>query len=117
MAKASIPLLDLTADETLTLIKTGYTLLHRVELENPNTTGMYLQLFDAAAVSDVTLGVTTPTAVIPIPAGDGTENGIRAIGYESAPPRFYKGLVYAVTTTATGSTGPTTELPANFNFD
>lgn len=117
MSKASIPLLDLTADETLTLVKTGYTLLHSFELENIDTAKRYIQFFDAAAVSDVNLGTTVPTATYYIPPGDGTENGVRTKDFTNHASRYFKGLVYAVTTVRDGAVGPTTELPLNLDYD
>ena len=117
MAKASIPLFDATADETVTLVKAGYTLLHGFEIENANTTKMYIQFFDAAAATDVTLGTTVPNATYYIPPGDGTENGVRGKDYANSPSRYGKGLCYAITTTNTGLTGPTTELDLNLDYD
>ncbi len=63
---------------------------------NPNTAVAYLQVFDTAGA--VTLGTTTPTFVIPIPAGGAANvefaNGIAVTS----------GIKIAATTTATGAT-------------
>jgi hypothetical protein len=69
---------------------------------NPNATVAYIQMFDTAGA--VTLGTTAPTFVIPIPATSGanvlTDDGIT----------LSQGLKLACTTTATGSTAPSTGL-------
>ena len=64
---------------------------------------IFLQLFDAAAVTDVTVGTTIPrwvvmldSAAAPVSAGDGLPtDGLT----------FYRGIVVACTTTPTGNTG------------
>ena len=79
---------------------------HRTEvgwLSVVNTTAAaaYLQLFDAAATADVTLGTTLPTLSVQIAAsGQTTLTNVSTI--------FRKGIVVASTTTATGNTGATT---------
>lgn len=117
MAKSSIPYYQPTGNETLRLVKSGFTLLHDLEVENPNTSQMYIQLFDAAATSAVTLGTTTPAQTYVIPAGDGTENGVRTKEFGDAALRFGLGLVWAITTTRSGSTGPGTACPTNLRYD
>lgn len=112
---SSIPYYLATATATATLVRTGYLHLHSIEVENPNTSQVYIQLFDAAAATDVTLGTTTPTQTYAIPAGDGTENGVRTKHFES-PLRFGSGLVFAVTTTRNGSTAPGTACPVNLTY-
>lgn len=70
---------------------------------NSNSSAVYIQVFNAATGS-VTLGTTNPTYVIPLPA-----NG-------AANVEFANGIAHgtaisvAVTTTASGSTAPTTAL-------
>lgn len=68
----------------------------------------FVQLFDAAAAADVTLGTTTPTWVVmtifgagPVSSGDGLPtHGLV----------FRLGLVVASTTTPTGLTGNTQQV-------
>jgi len=68
----------------------------------------FVQLFDAAAVSDVTLGTTKPTWVVmtifgagPVSSGDGLPtHGLL----------FKNGLVVASTTTPTGLTAATQQV-------
>ena len=68
----------------------------------------FVQLFDAASISDVTLGTTAPTWVVmtifeagPVSSGDGLpSDGIL----------FRLGCVIASTTTPTGNTGNTQQV-------
>lgn len=81
------------------------------EVQNPNTSQVFLQLFDAALAS-VTLGTTAPTLSLLIPAGNAGEYGARSeVMYR--PPNFRTALTYAITTTATGSTAPTSACQLN----
>lgn len=111
----SRPIYDSAVDENAALAGKGYVRLHSIEAENPNTVKCYLQLFDAAAVADVTVGTTTPTVTLYIPPGDGTENGVRTKEFDGAC-RFEKGLVYACTTGREDNGAPTTDLPINLTI-
>jgi hypothetical protein len=76
---------------------------------NPNSGTIYLQIFNVASGS-VTPGTTTPTYVIPLPAG------------ASANVEFANGIAHSTaisavaTTTATGNTAPTTSLVGFFLY-
>jgi hypothetical protein len=63
-------------------------------------TAGYLQLFDAAAAADVNLGTTAPTISFYIPANVADIKSLM----DGRVLYFSKGIVYAITTTATGST-------------
>lgn len=89
-------------------IKTAAGNLYGYHIYNPNTTVIYVQMF-AALTASVTLGTTAPTMVIAVPAGGWADSPTTAPGIA-----FSTGIVTAATTTATGSTGPTTNLLANF---
>jgi len=81
-------------------------------IENPNAALSFVQLFDAAATSAVTLGTTTPTAVIPCASNAITPvTNLTGMGL-----RFRKGIVAAATTTATGNTGVSTGLVITLSF-
>jgi hypothetical protein len=110
----TIPTYDASVTGTVEKLVQGSQKLHTVEVENPNTTVVYLQLFDAAATTDVTLGTTAPTTTRLIPAGDGTNNGARILDFSEGPVRFNNGICYAITTTRSGSTSPSTACPVNF---
>ena len=58
----------------------------------------FCQVFDAASVSDVTIGTTEPTWVL-VAGANGQDDNLKA------PAVFEKGVVVAGTTTATGNTG------------
>lgn len=76
---------------------------------NPNSAVSYLQVFDVASGS-VTVGTTAPTYVIGIPA-NGTANIEYSLGIKHATA-----LTVAATTTATGSTAPSSALVGFFTY-
>jgi len=94
------PFHDASVTGVAELMKAGQIVLTKVVIENTDVTKAYLQIFDAAALTDITLGTTTPTFVLPLPASslviDDHENGLM----------FKKGVCYAVTTTPGGNTSP-----------
>ena len=106
-----VPFFDASADATVANLKTTSGLVFFIELSNIDNADYFLQLFDALA-ADVTLGTTTPNLSLLIPAGDSTFRG--AMDKVFSPPlKFETAISYGVTTTATGSTGPTTALAMN----
>ena len=113
MASFVIPTVDTTADETKVLLTdragNNTTSIYRIIATNPNAVDGWIQWFDVAATDDVTLGTTVPDWFTFIPAGDGTNDGAVVEDFYNAPVKFQKGIVYAVTTTVGGSTGPTAD--------
>ena len=114
MATTVIPTVDTTADETKVLLTDAASNntknIYRVMATNPNATDLFVQWFDAAATADVTLGTTIADWVTFIPAGTSTTvQGAVIDEFYNAPVLFQKGIVYAVTTTVSGSTGPTSD--------
>lgn len=81
----------------LALVATGATNVGAVSVHV--ATAGFLQLFDAAAAANVTLGTTLPTLSFYIPVNNETP-------FQLGDRVFYfpRGLVYAITTTRTGST-------------
>lgn len=81
--------------------------LYGYHIYNPNSVVIYVQMFNVASAG-VTVGSTTPTAVIAVPA----------FGWADATPAtpiaFATALTIAATTTSTGSGTPGTALLANF---
>lgn len=76
---------------------------------NPNSSVSYVQIFDVASGS-VTLGTTAPTYVIPLPATAAANVEFTAgINHATA-------ITLAATTTATGSTAPSTALVGFFLY-
>lgn len=98
-----------TAALTATTVRVSATpaYLTGYNLDNTSNTAVtYVQVFDAAATTDVNLGTTAPTMVLSIPAGavlDGPQ--VPSIAFQS-------GIVIAATTTRTGSTAPATSIGA-----
>ena len=76
----------------------GKVQVKRIIVTNVDSAVRYLQTFDALT-DDVTVGTTAPTMPYAIPATATLEIPLDKV-YET-------GLVYAVTTTSTGSTGAT----------
>lgn len=113
MQFASVPRYDASGTSTAELLNTGMTVVTSVEIENPNGAPVYLQLFDAAAIADVTVGTTTPDYTRMVPLGSAAAPTSRII---EVPIRFAKGCVYAVTTTRSGNGNPGTACPLNFTF-
>ena len=68
----------------------------------------YVQLFDAAAAADVTVGTTVPTWVVLTDFGAGEVSG--GDGLPTHGLVFRNGVVVASTTTSTGSTGATQQV-------
>ncbi len=86
----------LTAAKTLVSAKPIQTSCLR--MVNEDSAARFVQIFDAAAIADVTLGTTVPDWVLVAAAGgqdDSLKSGLS----------FKKGIVAAATTTATGNTG------------
>ena len=80
------------------LIKTGQGLLYGWHIKNTTGAAQYIQLFDKAALSGVTIGTTVPDLTIGLPA-----NGSNAVSFQ-VPVNFINGLCAFSTTTAGGST-------------
>jgi hypothetical protein len=100
------------ATNTKQLVKAAAGQVGLVQVWNPNTTVIYVQLFDAASLGAVTLGTTVPKLSVPIAP---TANG----GFAMSNPGIYfgTGIVMAVTTTATGSAAPTTAVDLNLGIN
>lgn len=108
----SIPSYDSSVTATAELLQGSGGYLDFFEVQNPNAVQVFLQVFDAL-VAGVTLGTTAPTMSLMVPPGDATNNGGRSeVLYR--PPHFRTGIVYAVTTTPTGSTAAGTVCGVGF---
>ena len=85
---------------TVTQVATGTKTLTAIRAINTTAADAYVQLFDVAAIADVTLGTTLPAWVVlsdpsDLSLGDGLPNG---------GLMFLNGIAAASTTTATGLT-------------
>lgn len=76
---------------------------------NPNSSVAYVQIFDVATAGGVTVGTTTPKWSIGIPATS-------AANLTNMHLSFANGVQVAATTSATGSTAPSTALDCNFGY-
>lgn len=101
------------ADALSTTVKTcsaGPAILKWYFCTNPNTSTVYLQIFNSAGT--VTLGTTVPALSLGIPASSsapGAGNSPMSIGFSNA-------IKVAATTTARGSVAPSTPLDCSFSF-
>ena len=86
--------------------------LYGIEASNPNTVDSFLQIWDAAS-ANITIGVTAPKASYLIPGGQsGTARG----GFSRSYPHgmnFATAVMFASSTTPTGSSAPGTGLSLN----
>ena len=91
-------------DDPGILVQTGNTLLYGYDILNGEAAVSYLQLFDAAALTDVTLGTTVPDYVIGNAASVSTARSL------CKPLYFDLGLCIFSTTTSTGNTGASQDV-------
>ncbi len=83
---------------TKAVIKASSCNLYGFNLVNSNTVPIYVKFYNGTSAS-VTVGTTVPTAVIEIPAGDGTTPGCVVLAPGSISYRFVSmGLVVAAVT-------------------
>ena len=102
-----ISLLDVGA--TAVLAKTGATQVVSVRAFQVGLAAdAYVQLFDAAAISEVTVGTTKPTWVVLTDFGSGEVSG--GDGLPTHGLIFKLGVVVASTTTSAGNTGSTQQV-------
>lgn len=71
--------------------------VHGIKFVNEGAGARFLQVFDAAAAGDVTLGTTAPDVLLVA--------GVNGVDKIEVPISFTKGVAVAATTTALGSTG------------
>lgn len=108
---------DADADNTATAVKTVAGRVRGIEASNPNTIDAYVQFFDLAT-GDVTVGTTTPEQSFLVPGGaSSTLVGAMDKNFGEDGVDFQTAITVACTTTATGSTDPTTGLVLNIQYD
>ena len=90
-------------------VKTSAATLGGYMFYNANPAAAYIQVFDIALAS-VTLGTTTPTYTIPIPPASAAHIEF-TLGINHATA-----ITVAATTTATGSSAPSTALAGFFLY-
>lgn len=94
------------------LIRVGLADLVGWNIINTNAAVVYVQLFNAAATGDVTLGSTEPKMILALPSGVGTS--IFAMVGPENHISFPLGIVVAATTTPTGAIAPGAALVSEF---
>lgn len=97
----------------LAVVAAGPTRLRGVYALNVDNELSWIQIFDAAATGDVTLGTTAPDMSIPVAASGGT----REITFPEEGVTFNAGIVVAATKGASNSTAADAGVHANFVFD
>lgn len=97
------PFRDASVTNIAEVLSAGPAHLHFVEVVNPNTSDVYLQLYDTAGA--VVVGTTVPALTLLVPAGDGSNNGAREFSVAYGI-QFILGIKYAVTTTQSGGAAP-----------
>lgn len=112
-SKTLTPYFDSDGDNTAQTMKGSAGNLYFLEVSNPNASDAYIQLFDESG--SITVGTTTPKLSFLVPAGDGTKDGAMDKVF-TIPIAFANSIKYACTTTATGSTDPTTGLIVNGGY-
>lgn len=88
-----------TLSSTKDTVATGTRKVFGCYVENLNNVPVYLHVYDAAA-ADVTVGTTTPTFSIPIPA-NGYVDRLLSVPWKE----LGTGFVVAITTSSSGGTG------------
>lgn len=103
----TVPYFNSALLATVSLVKPGRTNLYYANIINTNAVNAYVQVFDVPSATKVSLGSTVPTEVWFIPAGGAWEETF------IVPLSYLYGIQLAATTTATGSTAPSTGLVVN----
>lgn len=101
---------------TLILVNAGYTALVGWLVSN-HSTGAYLKLWNAVQTSDVSLGVTPPDKIIPIPTGPA---GLFFLSNEDKfQQNFNKGMVIAVVSglVDSSSSAPASACSVEISYD
>lgn len=99
---------DSSGDNTVQTIKASAGKVYSLEVQNPNTSDAYIQLFDEAGA--ITVGTTVPKQSYFVPAGGAMDKTF------TVPLQFANSIKYACTTTPTGGGNPTTGLVVNAGF-
>lgn len=91
-------------------VKASAGSLSAYHIQNPNTSDAWVQFFDLASAG-VTVGTTVPTLSLWVPAGGALDTSL------VEPATFATAITIAATTTATGSTAPSTGLVTNLLYN
>lgn len=109
----STPYRNTSLNATAALVLGNRVKLHSLHVDNSaNSAKSYLQLYDAAAAADVTVGTTTPDKTLFVPA-----SGAMDFNWGKEPIKFSRGLVIAATTTVGGNTNPASAVLVNADYE
>ena len=91
---------------TLVQVFTGPAVITGENISNVSNAVIYVQFFDAASTAGITLGTTPPYAWVAVPVNGVLDGPSSIVGLG-----FKNGIVAAVTTTPTGLTAPSANIP------
>ena len=113
----TLPYRSVAGNATAKLVLTGMRRLHGYHTFSINNEDNFLHIYDAAAITDVTVGTTDPVLTLLVPAGDGTIYGAGAEDFGNFPIVLKNGLVWAVTKEKDGAaTAPDVDCGVNFRY-
>jgi hypothetical protein len=92
-------------------VKAGPGNVYGLKIINPAAVPVYVKFYDAL-VASVTVGFTTPKFVVPVPANDGTNNGVTWLAPDHPMMYFAAGITIACVTELADSG---TSAPASVN--
>lgn len=101
---------------TVTTVSTAAGKFGAAALINTDAAPVYLQCFDVASGTTVTLGTTVPTFVIPYPANSTAANGVSDRFELAVGANLANGLKIAATTTPTGAGASTNGLTGSIFY-
>jgi hypothetical protein len=88
------------------LAERGSAVLSGVDISNVSNATIYVQFFDANSISGISVGTTPPLFWLAVPVNAVLDGPSSAVGVG-----FQNGVVVAATTTPTGSTAPSANIP------
>lgn len=95
---------------TVKTVKASAGMLAWYNCGNTNAAPVFIQAFDVAGATTVTLGTTVPSFTLALPTSSAIHGNL------ALPANFFKGLKVAATTTATGSTAPGAAVDCSFGI-
>lgn len=100
---------DIALSNADVTVKSSAARLYNYYLYNPNTSDVWVHFYNAL-IANVTVGTTTPTWSVFVPAGGTAEREF------TIPISFGTGIAAAATTTLTGGTAPASAVVAEVGF-
>ena len=114
-ARGSTPYFNGSLSNTAVQVTAYPTRIFWCHFINPNTTDIFIQVFDKLA-ADVTVGVTVPNQSWIVPGGTGASNRGAFEEQFSFPIQMITALSIAATTTPTGAGAPASASISNLGF-